>query len=98
MATQKSVAPKGERQHKATWARDKIHGGYCIRVIGPHASKFAGRTIPVVTRDDRESMEELTDLLWSGIDEGTAEMPGTGKPAALYGVKPKPRDTEEAEF
>ncbi len=86
----KDAAPK-ERQHKATYAADKKKGGYLVRVIGPFAASFAGRTIPVVTRDDRENMEELDRLIWSGTDTGTPDMPGTGKPAALYSFKPKPK-------
>lgn len=93
-------APRDEgqspkRQHKATYARDKKKGGYLIRVIGPHAAQFAGREVPVTRRDDSESMETLSDLVWSGIDEGTPDNPGTGKPAALYAFVPKPKDPDD---
>jgi hypothetical protein len=86
----KPDAPK--RAHKATYATDKRKGGYLVRVIGPHAASFVGREIPITRRDDTESTETLERLIWTGIDKGTPENPGTGKPAALYSFKAKPRD------
>ena len=77
-------APK--RSHKATYARDKRKGGYLIRVIGPNAAAFAGREVPVVRKDDSETMEKLDGLIWSGTDEET------GKPVALYSFEARPKD------
>jgi len=92
----KSVIPTGEttmakeksngRQHKATYAKDKHRGGYIIRVIGPNANRFAGRTVPVVRKDDSEDNEKLTDLIWTGTDNES------GQPVALYNFEPKPKD------
>jgi len=87
-----------KRQHKATYATDKRKGGYMIRVIGPHAGEFVGREIPVTRKDDSENMEKLTQLVWTGVDTGTPEEPGTGKPVALYKFAPKPKDDTEDEI
>ena len=80
------------RLHKATYASDKKKGGYLVRVEGPHAEKFVGRSVPVTTMAGRESMEELVKLLWTGADEKT------GKPVALYTFKARPKDEELADF
>ncbi len=74
------------RQHKATYAKDKHRGGYIIRVIGPNANRFAGRTVPVVRKDDTEDNEVLTDLIWTGKDNES------GQTVALYNFQPKPKD------
>lgn len=90
---------KEGRQHKATYSRDKKKGGYLVRVVGPNATAFAGRTVPVTRRDDTETSEELIELIWSGIDTGTEDQKGTGHPVALYTFKPHPKDeTQEAQF
>lgn len=80
------------RQHKATYAKDKHRGGYIIRVIGPHANRFAGRVVPCVRKDDSEDNETLTDLIWSGKDEES------GQPVALYNFAPKPKDDVVDEY
>lgn len=87
------MSTAGKRNHKAAYARDKRKGGYIIRVEGPKAGEFAGRTVPVTKKDGDESMEDLTDLIWTGNDTET------GKPVALYNFTPKVRgEEEEAEF
>lgn len=84
-------APTSGRLHKATFATDKRNPGqYLIRVVGPTASAFAGREIPVTRKDDTESVERLKTCIWAGTDEET------GRPVALYRFASKPRD-EEAE-
>lgn len=85
-------AKSGKRSHKATYAADKKKGGYLIRVIGPHATEFAGREVPVTTMKGDEHMEKLIKLVWSGVDNGFEDRPGTGHPAALYTFEGKPRD------
>jgi hypothetical protein len=80
------------RAHKATYARDNKKGGYLIRVEGPHASKFAGKDVPVTRMDNSESIEKLTRMIWAGTDKET------GKPVALYGFEPKPQVEEEIIF
>ena len=76
-----------KRAHKATFATDKYNpGGYLIRVIGPNASAFANRDVPVTRKDDSESIEHLTRCIWAGTDEET------GKPVALYRFEAKPKD------
>ena len=80
------MATEAKRSHKATYARDKRKGGYLIRVIGPHAAAFAGREVPVIRKDDSETMEKLDGLIWSGTDEES------GKPVALYSFEARPKD------
>lgn len=84
-----------KRLHKATYAADKKNGGYLVRVIGPTAGDFVGRTIPVTRRDDSENDEKLTRLIWKGVDDGTADKPGTGKPAALYAFEKREKDLDD---
>lgn len=99
-----AIAPKEKRLHKATFARDKRNpGGYLIRVEGPNAAAFAGRSVPVERMDGSESIEELTVAVWSGIDEGTpasngrVARPATGKPVALYHFVARERDDAAAD-
>jgi hypothetical protein len=80
------------RQHRATYSRDKKKGGYIVRVEGPNATAFTGRTVPVTTRDGTEHEEKLLALVWSGADKTS------GKPVALYTFEQKPRGAEEAVF
>ena len=87
-----------KRAHKATYARDKKNGGWLVRVIGPQANMFAGRTVPVTTNSGDEHDEELNKLIWSGVDNGFEDNPGTGKPAALYSFKQKPKEEKSIEF
>lgn len=86
-------APK--RKHKATYTKDKKKGGYLVRVVGPHAARFAGREVPVTTKAGGEHHEKLERLLWSGVDVGTDNFPGTGEPVALYTFAAKPKDENE---
>lgn len=92
------VKSGAKREHKATYARDKRNGGYLVRVIGPHANKFVGKIVPVVKRDDSESEELLEAVVWTGIDTGTEQNPGTGKPVALYMMAAKPKTDNEVLF
>lgn len=78
------MAEAAKRLHRATYSRDNRNGGYIIRVEGPTANRFAGRTIPVVLKSGEEHNEELDGLIWTGKDEET------GKPVALYSFKSKP--------
>lgn len=90
---------EAKRSHKATYAKDKKKGGYLVRIIGPHATEFAGRTVPVTKRDDTEDVETLETLIWSGVDTGTPDKKGTGLPCALYSFVAKPKgEKEEVEF
>ena len=86
MATKEETTTTKKREHKATYAKDKRNGGYLIRVIGPHANMFAGREVPVVRKDDSETMETLESVIWAGTDEET------GRPVALYKFLAKQRD------
>lgn len=90
--------PDQKPKHKATYASDKKTGGYLVRVIGPNATEFAGREVPVTTMSGKEHKEKLTKLVWSGVDKGWEDRPGTGLPAALYKFESKPREKEEIEF
>lgn len=83
--------PAKGRAHVATYARDKRNGGYIVRVQGPNANRFAGRTVPVTRRDRSETQEELDRLVWSGKDNESAE------PVALYTFKQRPRDDVDAD-
>ena len=89
----KKATSSEERKHKATYAADKKKGGWLVRVAGPYPEKFAGKDVPVTTRDGAEHMEKLVRLIWTGVDNETAE------PVSLYTFLPQPRDeTNDAEF
>lgn len=90
-STPRSDKPKAGRLHKATYATDKRKGGYLIRVAGPTSNAFAGRDVPVTTRDDKEHTEKLTRLIWTGIDKET------GISVSLYNFESRPRDEAETE-
>ena len=94
MANNSEAPPEAppKRAHRATYANDKRNGGYIVRVEGPHATKFSKRTVPVTRRDNTESLEELTTLIWGGTDETTK------LPIALYAFKRKAPTTEQVEF
>ena len=82
-----------KRAHRATYASDKKTGGWLVRVTGLYPEKFAGREVPVTTRDGEEHYEKLERLLWTGTDNET------GEPVALYRFEAKPRvEEEELEF
>lgn len=83
------VPPRGERLHKATYARDKRNPGkYLVRVEGPTAAAFAGRVVPVERMDNSESLEKLTVAVWAGVDDKSQ------KPVALYHFEQRERDKE----
>lgn len=77
------MSDKAKRSHRATYATDKIHGGYIVRVEGPHANRFAGRTVPITRRDGTENEATLEKLLWTGKDDES------GQPVALYSFAPE---------
>jgi len=83
------MTAKIERQHKATYARDKKKGGYLIRVEGPFSNRFSARKVPVTRKDNTEHEEALDQLIWSGKDKES------GKLVALYTFIPQGADTEE---
>lgn len=87
-----------KRNHKATYSRDKRKGGYLVRVIGPHASHFTNRDIPVSRNDGTESMERLLKLVHSGVDDGAVVAADKGKNYALYTFEAKPREEEVVDF
>ena len=74
------------RSHKATYSTDKRKGGYLVRVEGPNAGSFIGRTVPVTRKDGDENEEKLVRLIWSGVDQET------GKNVALYAFEARPRE------
>lgn len=83
------IPPVGERRHHATWARDKKNPGkYLVRIEGPYAAAFAGRSVPVTRMDRGESVERLTRPVWAGHDED-------GTPVALYQYVERERDAQE---
>jgi hypothetical protein len=84
-----SETKKPARQHKATYSTDKRKGGYIVRVEGPNAARFAGREVPVNTKDGVEHMEKLIKLIWTGNDKET------GKPVALYSFESRPPGGDE---
>lgn len=91
-AAKDGMREKPKRSHKAAYSRDKMKGGYLIRIEGPHASKFAGRVVPVTTKAGDEHEETLDTLIWSGKDEET------GKPVALYSFIAKPAEDLDDEI
>lgn len=89
---------EAKRAHKATYAKDKKKGGYLVRVVGPNATEFAGRFVPVTRMDNSENEEHLDRLIWAGTDNGFEDRPGTGLPCALYSFKAKPKEEKEITF
>jgi hypothetical protein len=87
-------------QHRATYATDKFSGGFNIRVIGPFATRFAGREVPVTTAKGEVRKETLDRLIWSGTDTGVPEkgIVGSGKPVAIYSKLARPFVDDEIEF
>lgn len=84
------VPPVGEREHRATYSKDKMHGGYNIRIVGPKANRFANRTgIPVTLKDGSEKSDDCGDLLFTGTDDDT------GKPYAVYKKVPKEKAADD---
>ena len=69
-----------KRDHIAKFARLK-NGSWGVRVTGPHAEVFAGRTVPVTKRSGEEVSMTLSKMLWTG----------TGKfgKSAIYSVTRK---------
>jgi hypothetical protein len=94
------MVEKTSGQHRATYSRDKLNGGYIIRVIGPYANMFAGRTVPVYRQGEADpSNEKLDRLVWSGVDDGTYNRDDAGKPVALYTFEAHERmDRDEIPF
>lgn len=80
------------RSHKATYGRDKRTAKYNIRVVGPHANRFEGRTVPVKTASGEEHSEKLTKLVWTGTDDGSVIAADEGKPVALYEFEQKKKE------
>jgi len=92
VATEETIKPP-KRLHKATYSSDKRKGGYLVRVEGPTAERFVGRTVPVTLRNGSEHDEKLVKLIWTGVDKES------GKPVALYGFEATPREAvAEDEF
>jgi hypothetical protein len=86
----KNVTPA--YSHKATYSTDKRKGGYLVRVEGPNAGSFVGRTVPVTRKDGDVNQEKLVRLIWSGVDGES------GKNVSLYNFEPRPREDMEDEI
>jgi hypothetical protein len=85
------MAKAAERSHRATYSTDKRNGGYIIRVEGPKANMFAGRTVPVTLKNNKgEHEEKLIRLIWSGTDKESGALVG------LYAFESKPREVEDS--
>lgn len=89
-----------ERKHTATYSYNQRAQQYLVRVVGPHADKFAGKEIPVTRKGGAENTEQLIRVTKSGIDEGKVTPENKGKPYALYTFVQKPRGEadEQVEF
>lgn len=87
-------APKKSKgaKHKATYATDKRKGGYLIRVAGPDSNAFAGKEVPVTTKDGNEHLEKLDKVIWTGKDKES------GIPVTLYTFVAKPKEKVDAEW
>lgn len=83
---------KDGRLHWATYAKDKMKGGYNVRIIGPQASKMRNRWVPVTRIDNTENMEFVRDIIWSGVDDDTKQ------PVALYSMWKAPKDPLDDEI
>jgi hypothetical protein len=55
-------------------ANTKRRHGYMVRIAGPHAARFAGRIISVMTQDGTQSEQELERLVWSGPDHESGQL------------------------
>lgn len=100
----KSNATAGS--HRATWARDRMNGGYNVRVVGPNANRFGARklddgtkeghviyrTVPVTLKNGTTRDVKLGDVLWTGKDDDT------GLPVALYSHIPETADSDQEEL
>jgi len=86
------MAEKKKRDHKASFCKDKRHGGYNIWVAGPMANRFAGREVPVTMSNGDEKMITLKDVQWTGQD------PKTGEFAAVYDFQPEERIHDDIPF
>ncbi len=80
---------KDGRNHRASYAKDKMKGGYNIRVVGPSALKMGHRWLPVTRVDGSENMEFTMDIVYSGKDDDT------GQPLALFTMWKAPKETED---
>lgn len=82
------------KHHEATFAFDRRTRGYVIRVVGPSATSFPGRDIPVKRRDGTTTTEKLGRVLWNGTDKTT------GETIAIYSFVSRPKDpnAKEEEF
>lgn len=79
-----------KRSHRATYSTDKKNGGYIIRVEGPSANQFAGRTVPVTLKNNKgEHDEKLTRLIWAGVDKES------GANVALYAFEARPKAVQD---
>ena len=79
-------APREGRSHSASYS--KIRGEpfkWYVRVVGPHAEKFSGRTVPVTTKGGADHDEDLARMIWNGTDRRT------GENVALYEFIAKPK-------
>lgn len=92
MSEAKQEVNKSNRKHKATYAKDKLRGGYSICVKGPNANKFANREVPVTLKSGEENIELLTEL--QNVSEDTE----TGEMLAFYKFEKKETSDDAAEF
>lgn len=81
-----------KREHKATYAADKRSGGWMVRISGPNANRFAGKSIPVTLKDGSEHSETLEKVVWTGKDKES------GENVALYKFKAQPKEQDEILF
>jgi hypothetical protein len=81
-----------KRKHRATYSTDKRAGGYLVRVAGPFAERFAGKTVPVTLKNGAKHEEKLLRVIWTGTDTDS------GEKVALYKFEPRPCEVEEIEF
>jgi hypothetical protein len=85
--------PAKGRTHVASYTKIRdIPFKWFIRVVGPHAGRFAGRDIPVARKDGSEETEKLIKLIWQGDDRDT------GKPVAIYEFVAKPKQELDDEI
>lgn len=80
---------KDGRSHRASYAKDRVKGGYNVRIVGPSAPKLGNRWVPVTRVDGSENMEYVRDIIWSGTDDDT------GQPVALFEMWKAPKDEQD---
>lgn len=78
-------------EHRASFSWDKMAAAWRIFVVGPRANMFAGRTIPVRTKNGDNAEETLSELVHTGVLEQGDD---AGSNFAIYTFIQKPMNDD----